>query len=121
MIELLVLIILVEAITEIIVASKIMQPLREFLFRNSPFFGELVDCGYCTSVWVSASVAWIVPLLISPYLIVNYLVTMFLLHRLSNVWHEAIQKWLNRNPITFAVHKTEQVIMDSIVMPEEDA
>ena len=110
MIKLLLLIIFVEAVTEIIVASAMFAPLRK-LSTKSDFLGELVHCGYCTSVWVSASVSWIVPLDISSYFWINYVLTVFILHRLSNLLHEFNSKWLNRRPIPLSVYKTETVIM----------
>lgn len=111
------LMICVEAITEILVASSIFAKPREFIARRSGLLGELVHCGYCTSVWVSAAVAWIIPLwywALVPHFWVSYLVTLFVLHRLSNLFHELISKWLNRRPISLAVHKTETVLLPDI-------
>lgn len=119
MITYMLLIVLVEAITEILVDSQIFSKPRELIYTNSSFFGELVTCGYCTSVWVSAAVAWMAVLSLSPYFMVNYIVTVMVLHRLSNVWHEAIKKWLNRHPITFSIHKTESVLLGGHDEPTE--
>tara|TARA_Y100000310_G_scaffold345069_1_gene461577 strand:- start:2312 stop:2623 length:312 start_codon:yes stop_codon:yes gene_type:complete len=37
---------------QIIVFGSIFQNLREWLIRNSTFFGDLVQCMMCTSTWV---------------------------------------------------------------------
>lgn len=120
MIQILLLIIFVEAVTEILVASSIFEKPRLYLAQKSGFLGELIHCGYCTSVWVSLGVAWIIPITISPYFFLNYIITAFILHRLSNVIHELINKWLGRRPISFAVHKTEAVLMPNYALPEEN-
>ena len=113
MIKILLLIIFIEALTEIIVASAIFAPIREVSTKYS-YLGELMHCGYCTSVWVSASVAWIAPLAIGPHFLINYALTVFILHRLSNLFHEFNSKWLNRRPLSLSVYKTETVIMPGL-------
>jgi hypothetical protein len=113
MIEFLLLIIFVEAVTEIITTSSIMSKFRQVL-SYSDFLGELIHCGYCTSVWVAASVAWVDPWIISEQFWINYAVTLFVLHRLSNVLHELMEKWLSRRPLTLAIHKTEAVLLPDL-------
>jgi len=39
--------------THILVSSKILAPLRDWLLISSPFLGELFNCYQCTSFWVS--------------------------------------------------------------------
>ena len=111
MIKLLLLILFVEAVTEILVESSIFQKPREFVYTRNGFLGELVTCGYCTSVWVSAAVAWLVVFPISPWFVINYIITVFVIDRLSNLLHELNNKWLNRRPFSMALHKTETVII----------
>ena len=108
---LLFLVIFVEAITEIFVSSSIFTSFREFVGQRSAFLGELVHCGYCTSVWVSASVAWTLSAVGTNYLWLDYIICVFVLHRLSNLFHELTCKWMNRLPLTIAMHKTESVIL----------
>lgn len=115
MIEFLLLILIVEAITELLVESSIFEKPRRFVYARNGFLGELVTCGYCTSVWVSAAVAWIFPIVISPWFIVNYFVTVFALHRLSNMLHELFSKWLGRRPLSMSLHKTETVIIPGAI------
>jgi hypothetical protein len=110
-------IIFIEAFTEILVASSIFQKPREFIARRSAFLGELVHCGYCTSVWVSATVAWIFVIYVwalTPFFWISYIIATFAFHRLANLFHELVSKWLNRRPISFAVHKTETVLMPDL-------
>jgi hypothetical protein len=120
MIEILLLVIFVEALTEILVESSIFERPRLYLAGKSGFLGELIHCGYCTSVWVSFGVAWIAPLAISGFFWLNYFLTAFILHRMSNMLHELISKWLGRRPVTFAVHKTEAVILPNMEEPDEE-
>jgi hypothetical protein len=52
-------IILIEAITNILTKSEIFRPLRAYLFESNNkalrFIHNVLDCPYCTSVWVSLS------------------------------------------------------------------
>ena len=104
-IELILAIIFVEALTEIIVSSKIAEGFRIRAFNLNKWLGELVHCGYCMSVWVAATVAWSVEFGLHP--VADYFLALFVIHRLSNVWHEAVVRWLNRAPITFQINKME--------------
>lgn len=120
MIEFLLLIIFVEAMTEILTSSVILEKPRILLSSMCPLFGELIHCGYCTSVWVSAIAVALTPLpaIFSVYW-VNFMVTTFVVHRLSNILHELFSKWLNRRPLSFAVHKTEAIIMPAMETPDD--
>jgi hypothetical protein len=40
-------------LTHILVSSKIMEPFRNWLLINSPFFGDMLNCYQCTSFWTS--------------------------------------------------------------------
>lgn len=110
---LLFLVIFVEAVTEILVDAKITGGLRDFIFsRASPpipdnfpedrdppvghaawrFLNDLFSCGYCMSVWVSAGAALFAPrwLLSDVWVIgpvVNWMVMLFAIHRISNFGH----------------------------------
>jgi len=112
MIEWLIAIIFIEAVTEIIVSSSIFARFRKAVATKSDFLGELIHCGYCTSIWVAMSVAWAVPLILSGIFIVDYLIKIFVLHRISNILHEFIARWLGRVPLlSYHAHKTETVVM----------
>jgi hypothetical protein len=88
----------VEAFTEIIVNGDIFQDLRGWISRKSPFYGMLVTCGYCLSVWTSMLFAGSIPFKIVPYVVFDYIIKLLVLHRLSNVVHELIIRLLNRIP-----------------------
>lgn len=101
-------IIFVEAVTELILNGEIFEKFRELMFKLSNFTGSLVSCGYCLSVWVSASIAWALPLgFFHP--VVDFVVATFVLHRLSNIFHELVARWLGRMPWTLQLHKVETV------------
>lgn len=97
-------VILSESLTELLLNAGPLEPIRAFLSRSSSFIAELLSCGYCFSVWVSFSIAWILP---SPILLADkfgiggtillfvekymwWLINGLILHRLSNVFHSRI-------------------------------
>jgi hypothetical protein len=95
MLKYLLAIILIEALTELISKSEFFKPIREFFFnrQNNKFFNwlfNLLDCGYCTSVWI----AWFV--LFTYILLDNFYINLFfygiILHRLSNIIHFIIDR-----------------------------
>ncbi len=95
----------VEAITEIIVDSKIFLPFRQFISKIAlpdiptgkttifNFIHELISCGYCTSVWVAMFMTILLRLggivLFKP--VVNEMILIFFLHRMSNLFHVLYQ------------------------------
>jgi len=92
---LLLIVIATEAITEILVKSELFEPLRKYLFSRSvdskvfKFFHDLLDCGYCTSVWI-AFFLFIFFMFIPE--IMFFVCLVFVIHRLSNVWHFIIDR-----------------------------
>lgn len=103
-------IIATEAITEILVAGKIFQSLRDFLIgRNIFLLAGVFSCGYCMSVWMAVAVGWFVPF---PLGIVGIPIKILVVHRLSNFFHELMSRWLGRKPWRVEVHKTETVVME---------
>lgn len=87
-----------EAITEILTKSNLFEPFREFLFNKRQskvcaWLHNLLDCGYCTSVWVGWFIAFVI--LFDVSLIHRYIDWFFIgliLHRLANVQHFLIDK-----------------------------
>jgi len=94
-------VVLVEALVELALIAEPLEPIRTFFSRRSSFFAGLLSCGYCFSVWVAFSIAWILP---SPMSIAmasgisndfmtfteEYLwwfVNAIILHRMSNIFH----------------------------------
>lgn len=108
------LILAVEAVTEIIVASEAFTPFREKSFAIHPKLGTLFSCGYCLSVWVATFFLSFMTIPgLTCYPIVSGLIVVFAVHRLSGIWHEFISRWLNRAPIVLAIHKTETIVMEN--------
>ena len=119
-------IIFIESITEIVVSSDLFVSIRNWIAKISKFGGSLISCGYCMSVWMSISIAWALPGNVIPgdhagFLIFNIVIKIFILHRLSNIFHEAVSRWMNRYPWVLSISNTTGVDNDDIVdVPEED-
>lgn len=106
MIEIIVILLLltiaVEATTEILTSSKLIGPLQNkwkqwtYPVDRPPsggllrvfmvFVDDLWSCGYCTSVWVSGFFSLFAPSVFDNSF-VNWLVSVFVLHRLANWLH----------------------------------
>ena len=116
-------IIAVEALTELIVSSSIMFPIRDWfakppeekkrgcfkscLLKIRGFIGELINCGYCTSVWVAFLAAPFAPTGKCTgcvlYAIPIFLIKVLVIHRLSNLIHELFMKWFGRSPLSLVL------------------
>ena len=111
LITLLFIIIAVEAITEIIVASDLFTELRGWFSRKGQndvflnFISRLISCGYCCSVWVAGAIAWCIPLSLTGYWYMDVIIKLFTVHRLSNWYHEFMSRWFGRHPWTCVIHK----------------
>ena len=85
-----------EAITELVVKSEFFWPMRKLLFdrgqdnRLLKFLHDLVDCGYCFSVW--AGFFSLIMILNSSYTPILVFMTGVVIHRLSNLVHNVIDK-----------------------------
>ena len=100
----------VEAVTEIVVSSDMPLILwfRDKCARYNPMFlGKMFSCGYCMSVWIAAMVAWALPGHLTNYFVVDVIIKVFVLHRCSNVLHEAFSRWFKRLPFEFVLTKVE--------------
>lgn len=90
-------VILTELLTELVVKSEIFKSFREFV-SGFDWLNKLLSCGYCFSVWSAA----LVVLLVGPFyelvssLFLNYLLTLLIIHRVANVWHNIIDKWTDK-------------------------
>jgi len=104
-------IITTEAITQLLTKSEfstrfIKKPL--FKWRGNKFFGflhDILDCGYCTSVWAA-----IIPTiwLFKSTLVLDIFITALVLHRLSNILHFIID-WLDeKRPRDFILDENEK-------------
>ena len=93
------LIIATEAVTEIIMAAELapLVWLRKVASKIT-FFKELLQCGWCLSLWVATI------LLITVYLGGEIAVFLFAIHRLANLFHDGIElvksaKWRGKNAV----------------------
>lgn len=82
-----------EGITELLVKSEFFLPLRKFFFdRNKLFIHKLLNCGYCTSVWIGL---FICIYYLFDFDIYNILFIGIFVHRLSNIIHFTIDSIRN--------------------------
>jgi hypothetical protein len=111
--EIIAAVILVEAITNAITKSSLFAPLREFFFNRRAnefyrFIHNLLDCPYCTSVWVSLFVVGLLYLYIinsMPSILALFFMGL-VLHRLSNILHFMIDR-IDENHNLFIETDTE--------------
>lgn len=96
--EIIVAVILVESITNILTKSELFEPLRKFLFESENkvlgFIHRILDCPYCTSVWIGLLVVFGLYLYSAnalPSVLVWFCIGV-VLHRLSNVLHFLIDR-----------------------------
>jgi hypothetical protein len=90
-------VIAVEDITEIILHGYPLESLRR-LAKKTTFFGLLIECGFCTSLWVAIPVCAVI--LSGWWVILMPLV----LHRLSGAFHYGMnilreKRWEKNNAV----------------------
>jgi hypothetical protein len=89
-------VIFIEATTNILSKSELFSPFREYLFKKSSnkffeFVHSIFECPYCLSVWVSLlsiSVAY----LCFNNVIFKWFILVIVFHRLSNMLHFIIDR-----------------------------
>jgi hypothetical protein len=124
-------VIAIEATVEIEVDSVIFQGFRARLAdirgRLGWYLNGLFSCGYCLSVWVSILGALVIPTTFGCPWIVAFIIKIFVLHRLSNMWHELLKRWFDRIPVVLAFKpedlssdQTIEVITDAYERTEEE-
>jgi len=95
--KLFILILLTETLVELAIKSQIFKPLRDKLSSLSPWLHELLHCGYCFSVWTSASLCLLFGgLQLSGIWWMDWGITALMVHRLSNYLHNFNDKWLDK-------------------------
>lgn len=92
--ELITLVIFTEAVTEIVTKSEIFSPIKEWFFNRRSkkafnFIHNLLDCGYCFSVWASF---FGLILLITENNFAYFFITGVVVHRLSNFFHFVLDR-----------------------------
>jgi len=91
-------VIFIEALTELVVKSEFFHPVRKWFFKIDnkvcKFIHEILDCGYCFSVWASIFTIGMFSMLDNIYVI--YFIYIIVLHRLSNLFHFLVDR-LDKN------------------------
>ena len=90
-------IIVTEAITELLTKSEFFSPVREWFFNRRDkkvfdFIHRLLDCGFCTSVWIGLFVSLILIKLEIVSLYIDWFIVWLVVHRCSNVLHFIIDR-----------------------------
>ncbi len=92
--KVLIAIIFSEAITELVVKSDFFAPLRKSLYNKNnkifDFIHDILDCGYCFSVWAALFTLTII--FIVDNIFINYFIYIIVIHRLSNILHNLIDR-----------------------------
>ena len=88
-------VLLTELSVELVIKSEIFRPVREkVFFILGDWFKKLFTCGYCFSVWAAFGVVFLTntsyPLTGNSY--VDLALCALVVHRLSNVLHNVIDK-----------------------------
>lgn len=80
------------------------------------FIGELLNCGYCTSVWVALAAAHFAPtgkcVGCTLYAWPIFFIKVLVIHRVSNLMHELFKKWFNWTPFSFVVTHIHSKVED---------
>jgi hypothetical protein len=85
MLRIILAVIVVEAITNIITKSELFTPVRAYFFKKNKWVHDLLDCGYCMSVWIGIFAA--IYLTFFKVTAVEIFGLGIVLHRLSNIFH----------------------------------
>lgn len=98
-IQLLGCVILTELLTELVIKSEVFRLVREkVFFVLGDWFKKLFTCGYCFSVWAALGVVILTqtsyPLVGQAH--VDTALAALIVHRLSNVLHNVIDKWTDK-------------------------
>jgi hypothetical protein len=98
LIQVLMVVILTEQLTQLVIKSDIFKPVRHMIFKLGDWFTNLFSCGACFSVWVAAGV---VILTNTSYILTgNHWCDLGLMalvvSRLSNILHNMIDKYTDK-------------------------
>lgn len=101
---LIILIIINEALTELVSKSVFFGPLRKFLSNHKNpillFFGTAFQCPYCTSVHMSVFLSCITFIFIKPVITgivyIDVFVYLIGVHRISNLFHDTWDRYFNK-------------------------
>lgn len=104
-------VILAEVLTEILKEAVVLEPLRS-PFRRWSKLHEFLECGYCISVWVGWGMGFLFRLNVGlglEWWWLECLIAGLIVHRISNIWHEAISRWLGKHPFQMVFFKRQIV------------
>ena len=95
--------VLIEALVELI-KSGFFESFRNLLGRHrsraAAFFYKVVNCGYCSSVWVAASITIVLFFSVDVYLtgisFLDLFITFILSHRISNFIHDFWDRYISK-------------------------
>jgi hypothetical protein len=92
------LVVLTELLTELVIKSEITKPLRNWIKSWGSWFDTLFSCGYCFSVWAAVGVVLLtqVSYPLTGIILLDLGLTALVVHRLSNVFHNIIDKWTDK-------------------------
>jgi hypothetical protein len=91
-------VLLTELLTEFVIKSELVKPVRDFIKSGGTWLDTLFSCGYCFSVWTALGVALLLGLAynLTGWYWVDLAITSFLIHRLSNYLHNFNDKYLDK-------------------------
>jgi len=100
--QILAIIILIESITNILSKSVLFEPVRGFFNKHNKFIYRLLDCPYCTSVWVGmfcVAMLYLYNINVLPLPLTLFFIGI-IFHRLSNILHFIIDR-IDSNHVVF--------------------
>ncbi len=98
LIQILILALLSEVITEAVVKSEFFKPIRNLISKIGTWPAKLISCGYCFSVWPAAGVVLMsrIAYPVTGVTLVDFIMTALIVHRLSNFIHNFNDKYLDK-------------------------
>lgn len=110
-------VIAVEAVAEVLTESRLTAALRRLPGAMGYFFG----CGYCASLWLGVGSAYLLRLegVLEPLGAMEPAVWGLVVHRASNVLHEAVSRFLGRVPWALFLNVRGAVPMDLQIPVDE--
>jgi hypothetical protein len=122
--------VVVEAVTEILVASELTDPLRRkwkewtypvdapppdtYFQKFKVWFDKLISCGYCTSVWVAGFFGIWAPKFDFGYWLIDWIVIVFALHRVAT-WIHVVYELIRKGRV-----KTHDLEVKVLMQDSED-
>ena len=93
----------VETLTELIVTENILVRRAVSRLSNNLTIGEILHCGSCASLLVSAPMCWVLPGTICNDIVLDYAIKLLVISRISNIIHEILMRLFHRVPFHFVI------------------